>query len=494
MKMLAVRLGTFATLLACLVRPAIADAPAGRYTYTSTSVTVYDTKTKLTWQRAATAAQYAMADAKTYCGSPATATALGGSGWRLPTLKELQSLIDFSKDGRTVHRSERIFRGRPSRPRLVCDRGCRNNGFRVVCQLHERRLVHVGQHHAVLRALRALAFDDQRGIRRRSIFTDRGGAGWAVRASWHRSPRADSASCIARCRSQLDRPVAAAEGVEDAGWYDCGSARPVPRPVRRRGQDDRAHAAPEHCRRLRLRRLADAHRRAGALDGAGVAGRQDPGGGSRGPARARRPVAGRGARVAASGAVQAFAYARTARSIVHRDIKPANIVVVAGDAGDMGVEGGGLLRVLDFGIAKVVADDEVPGSGLTRTAGSSAFSPHYAAPEQVAHGRTGPWTDVHALGLLLTELLTDQPPYTATDMQLFEEAMAQVRPTPGTRGRNVGPWEAILARAVALSPGARWKDAGDLVAALEATVPKARWRRRPAPARQPPAAPSSRGP
>lgn len=101
MKMLVVRfctlLGTVATLLACLTRPAIADAPAGRYTYTSTSVTVYDTKTKLTWQRAATTTQYSMADAKTYCASPATATSLGGSGWRLPTVKELQSLVDFSK-------------------------------------------------------------------------------------------------------------------------------------------------------------------------------------------------------------------------------------------------------------------------------------------------------------------------------------------------------------------------------------------------------------
>jgi hypothetical protein len=83
--------------LAGLVRPALADAPAGRYTYTSTSVTVYDTKTKLTWQRAVAPTQYAQADAKTYCGSTATATALGGTGWRVPTEKELQSLIDFSK-------------------------------------------------------------------------------------------------------------------------------------------------------------------------------------------------------------------------------------------------------------------------------------------------------------------------------------------------------------------------------------------------------------
>lgn len=48
--------------------------------------------------------------------------------------------------------------------------------------------------------------------------------------------------------------------------------------------------------------------------------------------------------------------------------------------------------------------------------------------------------------------------------------MATKRPTPGTRGRNVGPWEGVLGKALALSPNERWKSAADLLAALEATV------------------------
>jgi len=44
-----------------------------------------------------------------------------------------------------------------------------------------------------------------------------------------------------------------------------------------------------------------------------------------------------------------------------------------------------------------------------------AFSAAYGAPEQLAGTRTGPWTDVHALGLLFTELLTDRPPYPLED-------------------------------------------------------------------------------
>jgi serine/threonine protein kinase len=162
--------------------------------------------------------------------------------------------------------------------------------------------------------------------------------------------------------------------------------------------------------------------------------------------------------------LQAFAFAHK-QGVVHRDIKPANIMVVPQQHGTM-------LRVLDFGIAKVASPDDAAGTGLTKTGGIPAFSPLYAAPEQVAFGRTGPWTDVHALGLILTEMLTDQLPYGAQDLQLFEEIMAQQRPTPRSKGIDVGPWESVLQRAVALSPSERWKSAGELLAALEASLDK----------------------
>lgn len=160
--------------------------------------------------------------------------------------------------------------------------------------------------------------------------------------------------------------------------------------------------------------------------------------------------------------LQAFAYAHK-QGIVHRDIKPSNIMAVP-------TENAMLMRVLDFGIAKLVSPDEAAGTGHTKTSGMPAFSPHYAAPEQIAFGRTGPWTDVHALGLMLTELLTDQPPYLAGDMQLFEEIIAPARPTPRLRGIDVGGWEPVLRKAVALSPGERWRSASDLLAALEASL------------------------
>ncbi|HSY41980.1 MAG TPA: hypothetical protein VLA79_20740, partial [Polyangia bacterium] len=60
--------------------------------------------------------------------------------------------------------------------------------------------------------------------------------------------------------------------------------------------------------------------------------------------------------------------------------------------------------------------------------------------------------------------------YAAEDAQLFEEVMASKRPTPGTKGIDVGDWEPVLQKALALSPGDRWKTASELLAALEANL------------------------
>jgi Protein of unknown function (DUF1566) len=70
-----------------------ANAPAGRYTINAAAGTVFDTKTKLTWQRAVASTRYTWPDAKTTC----AALVLNGKGWRLPTIGELSSLIDFSQ-------------------------------------------------------------------------------------------------------------------------------------------------------------------------------------------------------------------------------------------------------------------------------------------------------------------------------------------------------------------------------------------------------------
>jgi serine/threonine protein kinase len=167
-------------------------------------------------------------------------------------------------------------------------------------------------------------------------------------------------------------------------------------------------------------------------------------------------------------AIETIAYAHSL-NVVHRDLKPGNLMITT-------VHGARFLKVLDFGISKIMTAHERSERLFTArtTRGAPAFSPAYAAPEQLAHGRTGPWTDVHAIGLMLTELTTNLSPFGRGDGQIFEQVLSQQRPTPGRRGVDVGPWEPILQKAMALSPAERYSDAGALLQALTEALPETR--------------------
>jgi serine/threonine protein kinase len=179
-------------------------------------------------------------------------------------------------------------------------------------------------------------------------------------------------------------------------------------------------------------------------------------------------------------AVEAIAFAHGER-VVHRDIKPANLFVVDGKRGPT-------LKVLDFGIAKAMQDGEhatMMASGTS--SGFHAFSPPYGAPEQFhakRFGETGPWTDVHALGLVLSEMLSGRRAFVGDDFpDLFQLATGEARPSPAALGVAVPPaLEALCARCLALAPAQRFHDAGALLAELQAlAAPQAS----PAPHRSP---------
>ena len=100
-------LGVIAIIAVTLPTSADANAPAGRYVVTSGGPdagtgngTVYDTKTKLTWQQTVPSTAYTWANAKTYCAG--VGASLGGTGWRLPTLKELQTIVDYSQSNPSI--------------------------------------------------------------------------------------------------------------------------------------------------------------------------------------------------------------------------------------------------------------------------------------------------------------------------------------------------------------------------------------------------------
>ncbi|MFZ5637411.1 MAG: protein kinase domain-containing protein [Pseudomonadota bacterium] len=145
-----------------------------------------------------------------------------------------------------------------------------------------------------------------------------------------------------------------------------------------------------------------------------------------------------------AGAVQAA----HARLVVHRDLKPANVLITAtGEA-----------KLLDFGIARLLGEDD---DGLTQF-GGRAGTPDYAAPEQLEGGAVTVATDVHALGVMLHELLTGQRPFPPRSrlgrmLETRSEAPPASTRVDGRRRRELrGDLDAIIARAIAADPVDRY--------------------------------------
>jgi eukaryotic-like serine/threonine-protein kinase len=168
------------------------------------------------------------------------------------------------------------------------------------------------------------------------------------------------------------------------------------------------------------------------------------------------------------GAVRALGVAHE-MGIAHRDIKPANLFLVE-------LAGKRTIKVLDFGIAKVLAESDSVTRAFEETGGTvQAFTARYGAPEQFSRrfGATGPWTDVFSLALVLVEVVLGAPALDGTDAaQLFVAASDKLlRPT--LRGRGFDPGdavEAVLTKALSVDPRERYPSATAFWDALTAAA------------------------
>jgi hypothetical protein len=154
-------------------------------------------------------------------------------------------------------------------------------------------------------------------------------------------------------------------------------------------------------------------------------------------------------------------HAAHAHGLVHRDVKPANLLLeAAGD--DMRVFVG------DFGLAKLLDDS----TGPTKT-GTWLGTVDYAAPEALSGGIAGPAVDVYGLGGVLYTALTGRAPYVRDTLSGVMWAHANDPPPSlgDLRHPSTEALDAVIQRAMAKEPSARYGSGAELAAALRAAVP-----------------------
>src|SRR4051812_5613695 len=140
--------------------------------------------------------------------------------------------------------------------------------------------------------------------------------------------------------------------------------------------------------------------------------------------------------------------------IVHRDLKPANLMLT--DAG--------IVKVMDFGIARVSGTERMTNDGFM------VGTPAYMAPEQVRGEDVDGRTDLYAVGVVFYRLLTGKLPFKAETAVAMIQSQLNAPPTPARQVRAELPaWlDAVLMRALEKNPADRYQNADEFRRALDA--------------------------
>ncbi len=142
--------------------------------------------------------------------------------------------------------------------------------------------------------------------------------------------------------------------------------------------------------------------------------------------------------------------------VIHLDLKPGNMMV----------NRQGILKIMDFGLARSVASHEV---NPTAQSGSKIMgTPRYMAPEQFLNEELDQRTDIYAIGIILYTLLSGQPPFTTNDlMKLAEMHVHQDLPLiQGVEGLITGDLEQIIRKATEKNPANRYQSVREMLEQL----------------------------
>ncbi len=151
-----------------------------------------------------------------------------------------------------------------------------------------------------------------------------------------------------------------------------------------------------------------------------------------------------------------------AAGVVHRDIKPANIILADHPNGN-------IVRVLDFGMAKIL--DASLEESVRLTADGAIFgTPQYMSPEQCRGSAPDPRSDIYALGCVAYELLVGEPPFRGAVAQIFTGHLMKPIKAPSKVDPDAGippELDQIVLRCMAKKADDRFQSGGDLCAALQ---------------------------
>ena len=149
--------------------------------------------------------------------------------------------------------------------------------------------------------------------------------------------------------------------------------------------------------------------------------------------------------------LKALSYAHSKGIVAHRDIKPSNIMI----------DKDGNVKVMDFGIAKVV------GSHLTQS--TLLLTPQYASPEQIKGEDVDIRSDIYSLGITLYYMLTGRPPYEGdTPYSIFEKQIRKPLPKISDIRRDIPKYiENIIEKATSKNPNNRYRTPYEMMMDLE---------------------------